>query len=110
MPGSCWPMPTTCWACRPSGANRRRSRAPGCTGPGSTGPTWRHADPRTAHRRIDNTASHCDIVTDVRGGYLHAIGGNVKNSVAMSLYPVDPRGRLKPVGGRPWLLVVEKKF
>lgn len=76
---------------------------------GSSGPTWRHADSRTAHRRIDNTAAHCDIVTDVRGGYVHAIGGNVKDSVAMSLYPVDSRGRLMNVSGRPWLLVVEKR-
>lgn len=76
---------------------------------GSTGPTWRYADPRTARRRIDNTANHCDVVTDVRGGFVHAIGGNVKNSVTMSLYPVDQRGRLQPVGGRPWLLVVEKR-
>lgn len=76
---------------------------------GTAGPTWRNADPRTARRRIDTTASHCDIVTDVRGGYAHAIGGNVKNSVTMSLYPVDSRGRLQAVGGRPWLLVVEKR-
>ena len=76
---------------------------------GSAGPTWRYADPRTAHRRIDNTAAHCDIVTDVRGGFVHAIGGNVKDSVAMSLYPVDSRGRLMNVSGRPWLLVVEKR-
>lgn len=76
---------------------------------GSAGPTWRFADPRTAHRRIDNTAAHCDIVTDVRGGFVHAIGGNVKDSVAMSLFPVDSRGRLMNVSGRPWLLVVEKR-
>jgi hypothetical protein len=76
---------------------------------GSAGPTWRHADPRTAQRRIDNTAAHCDIVTDVRGGYVHAVGGNVKDSVAMSLFPVDSRGRLMNVPGRPWLLVVEKR-
>lgn len=76
---------------------------------GTSGPTWRHANSRTAQRRIDNSANHCDIVTDVRGGYLQAIGGNVKNSVAMSLYPVDSRGRLVPVSGRPWLLVVEKR-
>ena len=56
-----------------------------CTG--TAGPTWRHADSRTARRRIDSTASHCDIVSDVRGGYVQAIGGNVKNSVTMSLYP-----------------------
>lgn len=78
-----------------------------CTG--TAGPTWRYADPRTAHRRLDNTANHCDIVTDVRGGYVQAIGGNVKNSVAMSLYPVDSRGRLVPVSGRSWLVVVEKR-
>ncbi len=78
-----------------------------CTG--SAGPTWRHADSRTAHRRIDNTANHCDVVTDVRGGFVHAVGGNVKDSVTMSLYPVDQRGRLRAVNGRPWLLVVEKR-
>ncbi len=76
---------------------------------GTTGPTWRNADPRTASRRIDNTANHCDIVTDVRGGFVHAIGGNVRNSVTMSLYPVDGRGRLRPVAGKTWLLVVEKR-
>jgi len=78
-----------------------------CTG--TAGPTWRYADSRTARRRIDNTANHCDIVTYVRGGFVHAIGGNVKDSVAMSLYPVDSRGRLQPVAGRTWLLVVEKR-
>jgi hypothetical protein len=78
-----------------------------CTG--SAGPTWRHADSRTARRRIDSTANHCDIVTDVRGGYLHAIGGNVKDSVTMSLYPVDSRGRLRPVSGKTWFMVVEKR-
>lgn len=78
-----------------------------CTG--TAGPTWRHADSRTARRRIDHTANHCDIVTDVRGGYIQAIGGNVKNSVTMSLYPVDSRGRLTPVPGKTWLLVVEKR-
>lgn len=76
---------------------------------GSTGPTWRHADSRTARRRIDSTANHCDVVTEVRGGFVHAVGGNVKDSVTMSLYPVDQRGRLQPVGGRPWLLIVEKR-
>ena len=76
---------------------------------GTAGPTWRYADSRTARRRIDSTANHCDVVTDVRGGFVHAVGGNVKNSVTMSLYPVDSRGRLQPVGGRPWFLVVEKR-
>ena len=78
-----------------------------CTG--SAGPTWRHADSRMARRRIDGTVSHCDIVTDVRGGYVHAIGGNVKNSVTMSLFPVDSRGRLVPFAGKTWFMVVEKR-
>lgn len=78
-----------------------------CTG--TSGPTWRHADSRTARRRIDSSASHCDIVTDVRGGYVHAIGGNVKNSVTMSLFPVDSRGRLVPFAGKTWFMVVEKR-
>lgn len=78
-----------------------------CTG--SAGPTWRNADSRTARRRIDSTANHCDIVTDVRGGYAQAIGGNVKDSVTMSLYPVDSRGRLVPFAGKTWFMVVEKR-
>ena len=78
-----------------------------CTG--TAGPTWRHADPRTARRRIDTTASHCDVVTDVRGGFIHAIGGNVKDSVTMSLYPADSRGRLAPTPGKIWMMVVENR-
>jgi hypothetical protein len=78
-----------------------------CTG--TAGPTWRHADSRTARRRIDNTASHCDVVTAVRGGHIQAIGGNVKNSVTMSLYPVDSRGRLAPAPGKIWMMVVENR-
>jgi Uncharacterized protein conserved in bacteria (DUF2272) len=78
-----------------------------CTG--TAGPTWRYADSRTARRRIDNTASHCDVVTDVRGGFVHAIGGNVKDSVTMSLYPVDSRGQLANTPGKLWMLVVENR-
>lgn len=78
-----------------------------CTG--SSGPTWRNADSRTARRRIDGSANHCDIVTDVRGGYVQAIGGNVKDSVTMSLYPIDSRGRLRPTPGKTWFMVVEKR-
>ncbi len=76
---------------------------------GTAGASWRTADPRTARRRIDSTANHCDVVTEVRGRHVHAIGGNVKNSVTMSLYPVDSRGRLLPVSGKRWMLVVEKR-
>jgi hypothetical protein len=78
-----------------------------CTG--TSGPTWRHADSRTARRRIDSTASHCDIVTDVRGGYVHAIGGNVKNSVTMSLFPVDFARPAGAVRRQDVVHVVEKR-
>jgi hypothetical protein len=78
-----------------------------CTG--SSGPVWAHASSRTARRRLDSSASHCDVVTDVRGGYVQAVGGNVKNSVSMSLYPVNSRGRLTAVPGKTWFVVVEKK-
>jgi hypothetical protein len=76
---------------------------------GSAGATWRFADPRTAHRRLDNTANHCDVVTDVRGGYVHAVGGNVKDSVTMSLYAVDGRGRLISGANHQWMVVVENR-
>jgi hypothetical protein len=76
---------------------------------GTAGPTWRYADSRTARRRIDNTASHCEVVTDVRGGFVHAVGGNVKDSVTMSLYPVDSRGHLVDTAGKLWMMVVENR-
>ena len=73
--------------------NIRPSPATSCA-PVRPAPTWRYSDPRTARRRIDATANHCDVVAYVRSGYVYAIGGNVKDSVTMSLYPADGRGRL----------------
>jgi hypothetical protein len=78
-----------------------------CTG--TAGPTWRYSDPRTARRRIDSTANHCDVVAYVKSGYVYAIGGNVKDSVTMSLYPADTRGRLVATSGHPWMMVVENR-
>ena len=78
-----------------------------CTG--TAGPTWRYSDPRTARRRIDSTANHCDVVAYVRSGYVYAIGGNVKDSVTMSLYPADSHGRLLSSSGHPWMMVVENR-
>ena len=48
-------------------------------------------------------------MTDVRGGFVHAVGGNVKNSVTMSLYPVDSRGHLASTPGKIWMMVVENR-
>jgi hypothetical protein len=78
-----------------------------CTG--TAGPSWRYSDPRTARRRIDQTANHCDVVAYVKSGYVYAIGGNVKDSVTMSLYPADSRGRLVPTAGHQWMMVVENR-
>jgi hypothetical protein len=76
---------------------------------GTAGPTWRYASARVAHRRIDSTANHCDVVTDVRGGRIYAVGGNVKSSVTMSLYPTDGRGHLAHTPGKIWMMVVENR-
>ena len=78
-----------------------------CTG--TQGASWRDADARMARRRIDATASHCDVVTDVRGSYVYAVGGNVKDSVTMSLYPLDGRGHLASTPGKLWMMVVENR-
>ncbi len=37
---------------------------------------------------------HCDIVIEVRPRQLRAIGGNVNDTVSLSLYPIDADGRL----------------
>lgn len=77
---------------------------------GTQGASWRYSDPRMARRRIDATANHCDVVAYVRQGYVYAIGGNVKDSVTMSVYPADQRGHLVPSGGHPWMMVVENRL
>jgi hypothetical protein len=76
---------------------------------GTAGASWRYASAAMAHRRIDNTVSHCDVVTDVRGGFVQAVGGNVKSSVTMSLYPINRRGHLAPTPGKLWMMVVENR-
>jgi hypothetical protein len=76
---------------------------------GTQGASWRYADQRMARRRIDATASHCDVVTEVRGHHVYAIGGNVKDSVTMSLYPLDARGHLASTPGKLWMMVVENR-
>jgi hypothetical protein len=39
-------------------------------------------------------AAHCDVVTEVRGNRVTAIGGNVRNSVSKKTIRVDPSGRI----------------
>jgi hypothetical protein len=72
----------------------------------------RHAPPRDAaelRSSVDREAAHCDVVVDVRGGFVRAIGGNVRDTVTMSLYPLERGGTLAEIRGRPWFAVVEKR-
>ncbi|HJQ60677.1 MAG TPA: DUF2272 domain-containing protein [Vineibacter sp.] len=55
---------------------------------------------------------HCDFVVavDSRRRLLRAIGGNVQDTVAMSLIPLDGRGHLIRTIERPWFIVVENRL
>ena len=67
-------------------------------------------DARALRAAVDREVTHCDVVIDnAGGGQLRAVGGNVRDSVTMSVYPVDGSGRLLDVGRRPWFAVVEKR-
>ena len=69
-------------------------------------------------RRPDGNflASHCDVVVrvDPARGLLEAIGGNVADSVTMSIFDIDASGRLRAPadrdGARPWFAVVENRY
>ena len=70
-------------------------------------------------RRPDGNflASHCDIVVRVDSAkrVLEAIGGNVADSVTMSVFDIDADGRLvEPTDrdgeARPWFGVVENRY
>ncbi len=70
-------------------------------------------------RRPDGNflASHCDIVVrvDSRRRVLEAIGGNVADSVTMSVFDIDADGRLseptdRDEEARPWFGVVENRY
>lgn len=68
-------------------------------------------------RRSDGNflASHCDIVVrvDSPNRIIEAIGGNVADSVTMSVFDIDAEGRLaEPTDGeaRPWFGVVENRY
>jgi hypothetical protein len=49
---------------------------------------------------------HCDLVVAASPGMLEAIGGNVGDVVALSRLPLDEQGRLVPMPGRPWAVVL----
>ena len=51
-----------------------------------------------------------DIVVEVGPGWVAAIGGNVDDSVTRSVFPLDARGVLSPISGRPVFTVIENRL
>ncbi|WP_162258054.1 DUF2272 domain-containing protein [Hydrogenophaga sp. Root209] len=63
--------------------------------------------------RANGPAMHCDIVVqvDLTSKMVHAIGGNVQQTVARTLTPLDDQGLLQynADSGRPWMLVMRAR-
>jgi len=57
-----------------------------------------------------NPKLHCDIVVDTKGQTLHAIGGNVRNSVSKTILALSPEGYLQFTHRRPWFLIIENRL
>jgi hypothetical protein len=64
----------------------------------------------TTLENLNRGPGHCDIVVEVRPGEVHAIGGNVGDSVTRSLFPLDARGILSPIAARPFFAVIENRL
>jgi hypothetical protein len=62
---------------------------------------------RTTLDNLNRGAGHCDLVVVVRPGAVEAIGGNVDDTVARSIFPLDGNGFLSPIAGRPVFTVIE---
>lgn len=59
---------------------------------------------------LNRGAGHCDIVVEIRPGEVHAIGGNVGDSVNRSVFPLDESGFLSPISARPVFTVIENRL
>ena len=59
---------------------------------------------------LNRGAGHCDIVVEVRPREVHAIGGNVGDSVTRSVFPLDDSGFLSPISARPFFTVIENRL
>jgi hypothetical protein len=59
---------------------------------------------------LNRGAGHCDIVVEVKPGWAAAIGGNVRDSVSRSVFPLDDYGFLTPISGRPVFTVIENRL
>jgi hypothetical protein len=64
----------------------------------------------TTLENLNRGPGHCDIVVDVQPGKLHAIGGNVHDSVTRTVFPLDARGFLSPISARPFFTVIENRL
>ena len=63
----------------------------------------------TTLENLNRGPGHCDIVVEVRTDQVHAIGGNVRDSVSRSVFPLDANGFLSPISGRPFFTVIENR-
>jgi Uncharacterized protein conserved in bacteria (DUF2272) len=59
---------------------------------------------------LNRGAGHCDIVVEVRPDAVHAIGGNVGDSVTRSVFPLAAHGFLSPISARPYFTVIESRL
>jgi hypothetical protein len=64
----------------------------------------------TTLENLDRGPGHCDIVVEVRPGELHAIGGNVGDSVTRSVFPLDASGFLSPISARRFFTVIANRL
>ena len=64
----------------------------------------------TTLENLNRGPGHCDIVVEVRATEVHAIGGNVRDSVSRSVFPLDANGFLSPISGRPFFTVIENRL
>jgi hypothetical protein len=64
----------------------------------------------TTLENLDRGPGHCDIVVEIRPGEVHAIGGNVADSVTRSVFPLDESGFLPPISARRFFTVIENRL
>ena len=64
----------------------------------------------TTLENLNRGPGHCDIVVEVRPHEVHAIGGNVGDSVSRSIFPLDGSGFLSPIAARQFFTVVENRL
>ena len=64
----------------------------------------------TTLENLNRGPGHCDIVVEVRPREVHAIGGNVGDSVTRSVFPLDDHGFLTPISARTFFAVIENRL